>query len=206
MKLHHNPASPFVRMVTVTAREAGLADQIEEVFTGVFLPITAHEGVVSDSPLGKIPTLVTDDGMALFDSRVICEYLADLAPEKELLPASGAARWKCLSLQALGQGLADTAVNLRYETALRPEELQWSEWIDAQRARIGRSLDALANDRMAELADVTVGSISAAVCLGYMDFRYPDEDWRASRPALADWYAGFAERPSMKATDPAVLI
>ena len=202
MKLHHNPASPFVRMVTVTAHEAGLADRIEEVPTGVFLPIAPHGGVISDSPLGKIPTLVTDDGEALYDSRVICEYLADMAPEKGLLPASGAARWRCLTLQALAQGFADTAVNLRYETALRPEELRWSEWIDSQRARLNRSLDALANERMAELSDVTLGSISAAVCLGYMDFRYPDEDWRGPRPALAEWYAGFAERASMKATEP----
>ena len=80
MKLHHNPASPFVRMVTVTAIEAGLADRIDHVFTGVFLPIEPHAAVVGDSPLGKIPTLVLDDGTALYDSRVICEYLADLAP------------------------------------------------------------------------------------------------------------------------------
>lgn len=202
MKLHYNPASPFVRMVMVTAHEAGLVDRIEEVSTGVFLPVSPHGGVISDSPLGKIPTLVTDDGTALYDSRVICEYLADMAPDKGLLPAAGNARWNCLTLQALGQGLADAAVNLRYETALRPEELRWTDWTDAQRARIGRSLDALANDRLEDLAAVTLGSIAAGVCLGYMDFRYPDDDWRGSRPALAQWYAGFAERPSMKATEP----
>ena len=202
MKLHHNPASPFVRMVMVTAHEAGLVDRIEQVSTGVFVPVTPHDGVVSDSPLGKIPTLVLDNGTALYDSRVICEYLAGLAPEKGLIPEDDAARWRCLTLQALGQGLADAGVNLRYETALRPEAMQWPDWIDAQRARIKRSLDALANDRLAELADVTVGTIAAAVCLGYLDFRYPDEDWRGPRPALAEWYAEFAARPSMKETEP----
>jgi len=205
MKLHHNPASPFVRMATVTAHEAGLADRIEEVSTGVFVPVEPHGGVIADSPLGKIPTLVLDDGTALYDSRVICEYLASLAPEKALLPADGPARWRCLTLQALAQGLADAAVNLRYETGLRPQEFQWQEWISAQRARIARSLDALETDRMAELADMTLGTIAAGVCLGYMDFRFPDDDWRGSRPKLKDWYAGFAGRPSMSATEPYVL-
>ena len=204
MKLHHNPASPFVRMVTVTALEAGLSDRIEQIFTGVFLPIEPHAAVIGDSPLGKIPTLVLDDGTALYDSRVICEYLADQAPEKGLLPAGGTARWNCLTLQALAQGFADAAVNLRYETALRPGALQWQEWIDAQKARLGRSLDALENDRIGELSDVTLGSIAVAVCLGYMDFRYPDEDWRTSRPNLAQWYQTFADRPSMQQTVPPV--
>lgn len=189
-------------MVTVTAHEAGLADQIEEVSTGVFLPIQPHGGVIENSPLGRIPTMVLDDGTALFDSRVICEHLASLAPDANLLPAGGPARWKCLTLQALAQGLADTAVNLRYETALRPEALRWDEWIASQQKRIGRSLDALENERFDDLAEVNVGSISAAVCLGYMDFRYPDEDWRGSRPKIAGWYAEFSERPSMKATEP----
>ena len=95
------------------------------------LPVSPHAKVISDSPLGKIPTLVLEDGTALYDSRVICEYLAGLAPDKGLLPASGEARWRCLTLQALGQGLADAAVNLRYETALRPEDKRWSDWIES---------------------------------------------------------------------------
>lgn len=205
MKLHHNPASPFVRMVTATAREAGVADQIEEVSTGVFVPVTAHAGVVAASPLGKIPTLVLDDGLALYDSRVICDYLLSLAPQSGLLPAEGPEKWKCLTLQALAQGFADAAVNLRYEMGMRPAEMQWAAWIDAQRQRIERSLDALEHDRLAELANVTLGSIAVAVCLGYLDFRYPDMDWREGRPGITEFYAGFSQRPSMTETEPYVL-
>ena len=205
MRLHHNPASPFVRMVTVTAREAGVADRIEEVSTGVFVPIKVHEGVVADSPLGKIPTLVLEDGTSLYDSRVICEYLASLAPEAGLLPADGDARWRCLTLFALAQGLADAGVSLRYETGMRPPERQWSDWIDAQTSRIGRSLDALEKDRLKELDTMSLGTIGVAVCLGYLDFRYPDMDWRASRPGLAGFYEAFSQRPSMKETEPYVL-
>lgn len=205
MKLHHNPASPFVRMVTVTAREAGIADQIEEVSTGVFVPIEAHGAVVAASPLGKIPTLVLDDGMALYDSRVICEYLLTLAPQSGLMPADGPAKWQCHTLFALAQGFADAAVNLRYEMGMRPADMQWPEWIDAQQERIERSLDAVEHDRLAELADVTLGTIGVAVCLGYLDFRYPDLDWRDGRPGITEFYAAFSQRPSMKETEPCVL-
>ncbi|MGI9415725.1 MAG: glutathione S-transferase family protein [Hyphomicrobiales bacterium] len=205
MKLHHNPASPFVRMVLVTAHEAGLADRIEHVSTGVFLPNQPHDGVIGDNPLGKIPALVLDDGSTLFDSRVICEYLAARAPEAGLLPADGADRWRCLTVQAVAQGLADAGVSLRYETAVRPAEFHWDGWIDAQTARMERVFDALHDRYFDDLCGIDLGSLSVAVALSYMDFRFPDTDWRHGRVKLADWYAGMAERPSMKETEPYVL-
>lgn len=202
MKLHYAAASPFVRMVLVTAHEAGLGESLELVPTGTFLPIEAHEAVVRDNPLGKIPALILDDGAALYDSRVICEYLVTLAGATSLLPPEGPARWRVLTLQALAQGLADTGVNLRYETALRPAELQWNKWTEANSARMARVFDAFAGPSLPLLDTVTVGSIAAAVALAYMDFRFPDSGWRTGREALADWHAEFSKRPSMRATLP----
>jgi len=200
MKLHYAGPSPFVRKVLVTAHEAGFADKIDRVPTGTFLPIEPHDGVIADNPLGKIPAMVLDDGTALYDSRVICEYLATEG-SGDLLPATGAARWTALRLQALGQGLSDAGVALRYETAMRPAERQWDQWIDAQRARIARSVDALNGDDFGDLGDVTLGTIAVAVALSYLDFRFEDIKWRDGRERLAEWYAAFAQRPSMTATE-----
>ena len=202
MKLHHNPASPFVRMVRVTARELGVENQIEEVHTGVFLPVEIHADVNADNPLGKIPALVTDHGTALYDSRVICEYLVHHAGDKTLLPDEPVARFANLTMQALAQGIADSAVNLRYETALRPEELRWADWSERQTARINAALDALESDRAEELDDVHLGTISVACVLGYLDFRWPDWGWRERRPKLSAFYEKFSARPSMQATIP----
>ncbi len=202
MKLHNNPASPFVRIVRVTARELGMEGQIEEVHTGVFLPVEAHASVCRDNPLGKIPALVTDHGTVLYDSRVICEYLVHNAGDKALLPDEPVSRFANLTMQALAQGIADSAVNLRYETGLRPPEKQWPDWIDRQTARINAALDALENDRAGEFGDVHLGTISVACILGYLDFRWPDWGWRNGRPKLAAFYETFSARPSMQATVP----
>lgn len=202
MKLHNNPASPFVRMVRVTARELGIQDQIEEIHTGVFLPVEVHAAVAADNPLGRIPALVTDHGTVLFDSRVICEYLVHNAGKLEFLPHEPVARFSILTLQALAQGIADSAVALRYETALRPEEMRWQKLIDRQTARINTALDALENDRADDLDGVNLGTISVAAVLGYLDFRWPDWGWREGRPKLQAFYEEFSARPSMQSTIP----
>ncbi len=184
----------------VTAHECGLADQIEKVDVGTFVPMDVHEAVASDNPLGRIPALVLDDGATLYDSRVICEWLADKSGNKELLPSAGDARWRILTLQALGQGLADGAVQTRYEVGLRPEHLRWPELVTRQMQRFEDVFDALAGPWRKDLDQVTLGSIAAAVVLSYIDFRYPDVDWRTGRADLAAWHAKFSERPSMVAT------
>ncbi|MEM1199624.1 MAG: glutathione S-transferase [Pseudomonadota bacterium] len=198
MLLHHNPASPFARMVRVTARETGQADDIQED-TAMILPIERHDATSSANPLGRIPALVTDDGQGIFDSRVICAYLANRAGNTEIHPSTN---FRVMTLFALAQGLCDSAVNLRYETGLRPEALQWDQWIDRQRERIGAVLDDLNSNWQDELASVHVGSIGVAVALGYLDFRYPDLGWRGGREALAAFYDSFSQRPSMQETVP----
>jgi len=198
MQLHHNSISPYVRKVMVLAGETGLAARIEPV-NRMMTPVSPDAALCADNPLGKIPCLITDDGMALFDSRVICEYLDSLHDGPKMVPAAGVARWTALRRQALGDGILDAAVNARYETFLRPQERRWDSWVDGQKEKVGRSLDALEAE---DLEEVDIGTITIGCALGYLDFRYADDDWRRGRPRLAAWYEGFARRPAMAVTAP----
>src|SRR6266436_642501 len=120
MKLRHAAASPFVRKVMVVAREHGLVDRIELVPTTVS-PVQANDALAPENPLMKVPSLVTDDGQALFDSPVIGEYLDGLGSGAKLFPAAGPARWTALRQQALGDGILDALILCRYELT-RPED------------------------------------------------------------------------------------
>lgn len=200
MKLYYSPASPYVRKVRVLALETGLMDDIELASVSL-TPIGPDAALCSDNPVGKIPTLVRDDGSALYDSRVICEYLDSLHGGTPMFPAAGDARWNAVRRQALADGILDSAVGTRYETSLRPQELRWPDWVDAQMTKVRRSLDALEDEELDDGVDI--GTISVGCALGYLDFRYADEGWRDSRPRLAAWYERFAARPSMSATRPA---
>lgn len=195
MKLHYSPFSPFARMVRVTAHELGIADQIELVLAEGLGPVVPHPNVVRDNPLGKIPALVTDHGTALYDSRVIIEYLIHHAGNNTLLPDEPVQRFRVLTLQALAQGLADAAVQYRYETFARPENLRWPEYASRQKARI---LAAVAAARGFEA--LHVGSISLACALSYLDVRMPEIDWRTGHAAIAAWHETFSARASMLAT------
>lgn len=201
MKLHFNPASPFVRMVRIVAHEAGLEGEIELVATGAITPIEPHAAVTADNPLGKIPALVTDHGHALYDSRVICEYLAHRGGLGDFIPDEPVRRFRVLTLQALGLGIADAGVAWRYEMVMRPEALRWEKWADRQKTRIVSALDEVEAHWRDSLGHVDVGTVSLAAALGYLDFRFADWAWRGGRPALAAFFDGFAGRPSMKATE-----
>ena len=201
MKLHFNPASPFVRMVRVTAEEAGVAKDIELVATGAVSPVVVHEGIAADNPLGKIPCLVTDHGHALYDSRVICEYLAHRGGHSGLFPDEPVKRFRVLTVQALGLGIADAAVLYRYETAMRPGALRWEPFVERQLKRVDDALDALEGRWAGDLGQVTAGSVAAACALSYLDFRLGDRPWREARPRLAGFYETFARRPSMLASE-----
>jgi glutathione S-transferase len=148
--------------------------------------------------------LVLDDGSSLFDSPVICEYLNHVGGGK-FVPGNNpfshhTGRWKALGLAALGDGLADAAVAIRYELA-EPAERRNPDRIARLTERVHACIDAL--ERASFAKTVTIGEIAVACALGYIDFRLPDLDWKGSHPKLADWYARFCEYPSMKATAPA---
>ena len=145
---------------------------------------------------------MTDDGQALFDSRVICEYLDSRHGGAKLFPAAGPARWTALRRQAQADGILDAGILARYETLLRPEERRWPDWVAGQKAKMARALDALEQEAGSFGAAVDIGTIALGCALGWLDFRYAADDWRAGRPRLAGWFEGFAARPSMTATVP----
>lgn len=202
MKLRYAPTSPYVRKVMITAIETGLADRIEKVPSSV-MPTKPNDEVARENPLVKIPALTTDDGMVLYDSPVICEYLDSLHDGPKLFPASGEKRWVALRQQALGDGILEAAILARYES-IRPKEVQWADWIEAQLRKVRGALAALESE--AEngglRGPLTIGVITIGCALGYLDFRFASEQWRQRSPGLARWYADFAERASMRQTVP----
>jgi glutathione S-transferase len=202
MKLFWSATSPFVRKVLVCAIERGVRDRLELVPVTVN-PVGGPNPVSTHNPAGKIPCLLTDEGTAIFDSRVIVEHLDTLPGGPPLVPREPTMRMRALTLQSLADELTDAAVLLRYETFLRPEPLRWPEWIAGQRGKVQASLDQLERFFLAHLeAHFDVGAIATACALGYLDFRFPEEDWRASRPALARWQVQASTRPSLRETVP----
>lgn len=198
MKLHWSPRSPFVRKVMIAAHELGLAERFSTVRTVVH-PEVPHEGLMADNPLSKLPTLVLDDGSALFDSRVICEYFDGLAGGARLFPAAGSERLAALRDQALGDGLMDIALLWlmeRYE----PEERRSPKLIAAFQTKLARTLDRLEADIGAIAArPYDIGHLTIGTSLSYLDFRFPDLAWRNGHDRLAAWHAGFAARPAVQA-------
>jgi glutathione S-transferase len=201
MKLYYSPTSPYVRKVTVLALETGLDAKIERIAAST-TPVEQNPDVARANPVAKVPTLVTDDGLHLFDSRVICEYLDSLHDKAKFFPAAGAARWNALRQQALGDGLLDAALLARYEGFLRPEDKRWSSWSDGQMKKVHGALaevDALANG----LGDrVDIGTVTLACALGYMDFRYAGIGWRQQYQKAAAFADRLFARPSFQATIP----
>jgi len=188
-------------MVRVVADECGISDklQLEEV---ALTPVSTPDSLGSENPLGKIPSLVLDSGECLYDSRVICEYL-DSEFNGGLYPSSGKERWSALRLQAIAVGFCDAAVLVRYEGFVRPQDKQWSDWVDGQLNKCRRALGVLEQESPKFGDTVNIGTLSVAIALGYFDFRNADEAWRDKAPALAKWYEDFSQRPSLLQTQPA---
>jgi glutathione S-transferase len=201
MKLFHVGSSPFVRKVMVVAHEAGLVDKLE-LLDGGTTPIEANPILAKSNPVGKIPALILDDGTALANSSVICEYLDSLHSGAKMFPAIGAVRWEALHLQAICDGLMDAAVNNRYEIMVRPEGLRWADWSAAQLAKVDRVINSLETTAHSLGDKVDIGTISVGCACGYLDYRYDDRNWRGSHPKLAAWFAKFEQRASMQATMP----
>lgn len=199
MQLIDSPASPFCRKVKVVLYETDLVDSVELVPV-TNTPLAPDDRNAAQNPLGKIPTLIRPDGPAIYDSRVICRFLdaqagGGLYPESRL--------WEVLTLEATGDGILDAAVLVVYETRFREKAMQSEAWLDAQWTKVARALGALESLWMGHLeGPLDAGQIAVGCALGYLDFRHPGRDWRTASPALAAWYARFADRPSMAATVP----
>src|SRR5208283_1352171 len=200
MKLFYAATSPFVRKCLVSAHELGLRDRLE-LSPAAAHPVNRDRTVVARNPLGKVPTLITEEGTALYDSRVICEYLNALG-DGRLMPRQGPARWMALVDQALADGIMDAAVLVRYETAVRPANLRWDDWVAGQLDKVACGLDDIER-RAARLADrVDAGTIALGCALGYLDFRFATLAWRDRCPNAAVWFEQFGGRDSMVSTQP----
>ena len=193
MRLFYSPFSPFARKVMACAVARGIESQIALVPTA-----GEHPDLVAVNPLGKLPCLITEDGTALYDSRVICEFLDSVGEVFPMFPAHGA-RFRALRFQALADGIADAAVLRRGEEA-RPAEAARDDAIAVQRGKISRALAALEAD--VPVAHVDIGTIAVACALGYLDLRFAAEPWRDGHPKLAAWYETMAQHPCMTGTRP----
>lgn len=197
MILRSAPPSPFGRKVTIAANVLDLSDRIE-----IIVADTNNEAdeLRRQNPLGKIPTLVLDDGRTLFDSRVILEYLDHLAGGGRIIPREPEPRFAALRLQALCDGAMDASILQIYEARYRPEGIRHQPWLDYQAGKVARALDALEAEPPALDAVPHVGQIALACLLGYRDLRFAGA-WRAGHPRLVNWLDRFAAQvPAFEAT------
>jgi glutathione S-transferase len=196
VKLFYSPTSPFVRKVMACAITRGIEGQIELLRTN---PSESPPVLLAANPLSKVPCLLSEDGVALFDSPVICEFLDSIGDAAAMFPAPRALRWRALKQQAMGDGILDAAVGRRGELA-KPKEPARQAWMARQQAAVERTLDALEADPPHRTIDI--GTIGIACALGYLDFRFASEPWRSRRPRLAAWFEGFARNPGIERTVP----
>jgi glutathione S-transferase len=184
MELIGSDTSPYVRKVRVVMAEKRIEYRYEREDVW-----SAASTIQQSNPLGKVPVLVTEDGAAIFDSRVIVEYLDTVTPIQRLIPPAGRARVEVRCWEALADGLLDAAIAARLELTQRPEAQRSQAYLDRQMAKVNAAVDAMAKglgdkpwcaEQKFSLADVAVGC-----ALGYLDFRYPQLDWRGRHPALA---------------------
>jgi len=199
LKLFYSPTSPYARKVAIVAIETG-HDAIIERVSAAPHPIERDAAVVEFNPLGKVPTLLTNDGLSLFDSRVIAEYLDAHSRGRRVFPPAGPPRWQALAQQALGDGLLDAALLIRYEQTARPPEHRWPLWQERQFDKVRSALGRI-EEWSGELGqELTIGTITLACALGYLDLRFPDVDWRAGHRGAGEWLAIIERRESIAAT------
>jgi glutathione S-transferase len=196
MKLAYSPNSPYVRKCVALAIQRGIDKQVELWTVG-----TTDPALLQVNPLSKVPTLVLDDGTALYDSPVICEYLDSVGDGPKMFPPVGPARWKALRQEALGDGILDATQPRRREIAL-PQDEGRQTYIALQQGKVKAALAVLEAEADGLGMLTTIGEITIACALGYMDFRYPNEPWRPGHPKLEAWYAKVSAMPAMARTVP----
>ena len=199
LTLRFSPSSPFVRKIRIAASVLGLEKDIKAEPAETTSP---SDTVRQQNPLGKIPTLVLEDGSTLFDSRVILEYLDHRAGGGRIIPKDASARFAALRLQALADGILDASILQVYEGRWRPAERHEPKWVEHQAGKVARGLAALEAAPPGLGSPPDVGQITVACALGYRDFRF-GEGWRKDHPRLVAWLDGFAAKvPAYAATKP----
>jgi glutathione S-transferase len=191
------PASPFGRKIKLAAAILGLDGKICVEATDTNNPA---DTLRAQNPLGKIPTLVLEDGTTLFDSRVIAEYLDAIAGGGRIIPTEPRARFAALRLQALCDGMMDACILQVYETRWRPAERREPQWLAYQAEKVARALTTLEGEPRPLDPAPHVGHIALACALGYLDLRF-GRAWRAGHPRLVAWLDDFAAQvPAFAAT------
>lgn len=199
--LHWSPRSPYVRKVMIAASELGLKERLHCVRTVVGGTII-HQGLMQENPLGKLPTLVLEDGTVIYDSHVICEYFDTLHSGAKLFPTDPTARLTALRRHALGDGMLDTGLSWLGERT-RPQERQSPEHIAMWRAKLQASVDHLETEAEALAATpFDIGHLGLGTALAYLDFRFGPENFRARHPRIGAWLAAFNARPAVIANLP----
>lgn len=201
MILRSSPASPFARKVRIAAALLGFDAEIKVEPADT---TDVNDSVRQQNPLGKIPVLIDEDGVAYYDSRVILDYLDNRAGGGRIVPRDAKARLAALRLQALCDGILDASILTLYETRWRKPETHEPKWLEHQAGKIARALAAL--EAAPPLLDgktlPDVGQITLACALGYRDFRFSGQ-WRTGHPRLVAWLDNFAARvPAFAATKP----
>jgi len=201
MKIIGSVTSPYVRKVRIVLAEKKI--EADFVLENVW---AAETTIGQTNPLGKIPCLVMDDGSAVFDSRVIAEYVDTLSPVGKLIPADGRERATVKTWEALADGVLDAGILARLEATWRPAEQQSPAWIARQMSKIDVALKSMSiglgesnycHNNQFSLADVAVGC-----ALGYLDFRFPSLDWRTPYPNLDQLHQLLMQRQSFQDTAP----
>jgi glutathione S-transferase len=203
MKLIGSLTSPYVRKVRVVMAEKKLDAQL------VLEDVWANDAIVKSNPLGKVPCLVMEGGEAVFDSRVIVEYLDTLSPVGKLIPPSGRERIEVRTWEALADGLCDAAIAVRMEQVWpgRSDVQRSQPWIDRHLGKVDTALQAmslgLGDKPYCAGNHLTLADIAVGVALAYLDFRFAHIDWRGRHPNLGKLLDKLATRPSFADTVPA---
>ena len=199
MKLVYSPPSPFVRKVITLIYHANLNDRIELINVKTTALSVAEEARAAN-PLGKIPVMILEDGKAIFDSRVITRYLDNFAGSN-LYPQDKI--YDILTLEALADGIMESAVSITYESKLRPQNEQSPSWMEAQWSKVLHAVKALDDEQFKAMdSDMNMGQIAVACALGYLDFRHEARKWRSGHPNLASWNDKMMKLPALIKTIP----
>jgi glutathione S-transferase len=200
MKLIASLTSPFARKVRIVAAEKHIEYELV-----IDIPWEDDTQVPDYNPLGKVPVWVLEDGKPLYDSRVIVEYLDSISPVSRVIPTDPRARIAVRRCEALADGICDAAA-LAYLERKRPSSQQSPEWIARQLGKVEAGLAAMSHDlgmrSWCQGESFTLADIACGCTLGYLDFRFPEIDWRRSQPHLSEFYDRIMQRPTFRDTQP----
>ncbi len=192
MTLLYQTHSPFARKALVVAKEC-LLDSLIEVVHHETSPVVRNEEVYAANPLGKVPVLIMDSGITLYDSNVICAYFDALSSGPKLLPDDPALHFTTLRLEALAQGICDAGIRYRTETERRPEGMRWQKYADGQAGKLLAAYEYLENSDDLD-GPLNIGHLALGTALDWIVFRgLPGFE---SFPKLNDWYLTIIQRES----------